>query len=175
VSEAEGTQPVDGGGDNGVAATEPEAAEVLEHDLEQLLGERDQMRTLAQQIQADFENYRKQAMKRETAIVERASESLLEQLLPVLDSFDAALVQLSDATDPALRKGVELVFAQLVGVLEHAGLERIDAAGKPFDPNEHEAVLQEDGDGDPLVAETMRTGYRLKGRVLRPAMVKVSR
>jgi molecular chaperone GrpE len=175
VSEADGTPPVDGGGDNGVATTEPEAAEVLEHDLEQLLGERDQMRTLAQQIQADFENYRKQAMKRETAIVERASESLLEQLLPVLDSFDAALMQLSTETDPALRKGVELVFAQLVGVLEHAGLERIDADGRAFDPNEHEAVLQEDGDGDPVVAETMRTGYRLKGRVLRPAMVKVSR
>lgn len=175
TTDAEGTQPVAGGGDNGVAATEPDAAEVLEHDLEALLGERDQMRSLAQQIQADFENYRKQAMKRETAIVERASESILEQLLPVLDSFDAALVQLSADTDPALRKGVELVFAQMVGVLEHAGLERIDADGKPFDPNEHEAVLQEDGDGDPVVAETMRSGYRLKGRVLRPAMVKVSR
>lgn len=175
TTDAEGTQPVAGGGDNGVAATEPDAAEVLEHDLEALLGERDQMRSLAQQIQADFENYRKQAMKRETAIVERASESILEQLLPVLDSFDAALVQLSADTDPALRKGVELVFAQMVGVLEHAGLERIDADGMPFDPNEHEAVLQEDGDGDPVVAETMRSGYRLKGRVLRPAMVKVSR
>ena len=110
-----------------------------------------------------------------TAIVERASESILEQLLPVLDSFDAALVQLSADTDPALRKGVELVFAQMVGVLERAGLERIDADGRPFDPNEHEAVLQEDGDGEPVVAETMRTGYRLKGRVLRPAMVKVAR
>lgn len=175
MTEPDTTEPVAGGGDNGVAATEPDAAAVLESDLERLLDERDQMRTLAQQIQADFENYRKQALKRETAIVERASESLLEQLLPVLDSFDAALVQLSDDTDPALRKGVELVFAQLVGVLEQAGLERIDAAGKPFDPNEHEAVLQEDGDGDPVVAETMRTGYRLKGRVLRPAMVKVSR
>lgn len=175
TTDAEGTHPVDGGGDNGVAATEPDAAEALEHDLEALLGERDQMRSLAQQIQADFENYRKQAMKRETAIVERASESLLEQLLPVLDSFDAALTQLSADTDPALRKGVELVFAQMVGVLEHAGLERIDADGKPFDPNEHEAVLQDDGDGEPVVAETMRTGYRLKGRVLRPAMVKVAR
>lgn len=175
MTDPDTTEPVAGGGDNGVAATEPDAAEILEHDLEALLGERDQMRSLAQQIQADFENYRKQAMKRETAIVERASESILEQLLPVLDSFDAALVQLSADTDPALRKGVELVFAQMVGVLEHAGLERIDADGRPFDPNEHEAVLQEDGDGEPVVAETMRTGYRLKGRVLRPAMVKVSR
>ena len=108
------------------------------------MGERDEMRALAQQIQADFENYRKQAMKRETAIVERASEALVEKLLPVLDSFDAALAQLSAETDAGVRKGVELVFAQLVGVLEAAGLERIDSDGAPFDPNEHEAVMHED-------------------------------
>jgi len=59
-------------------------------------------------------------------------------------------------------------------VLEKAGLERIDADGAPFDPNEHEAVLQDQGTGEPHVAETMRTGYRLKGRVLRPAMVRVT-
>jgi len=171
---ADGTQPADGGDDNDVVATEPDAAAVLEGDLDRLLGERDEMRALAQQIQADFENYRKQAMKRETAIVERASESLVGQLLPVLDSLDAAIAQLGD-TDPGVRKGVELVFAQFVGVLTQAGLERIEADGQPFDPNEHEAVLHEDGDGEPVVAETMRTGYRLKGRVLRPAMVKVSK
>jgi molecular chaperone GrpE len=60
-------------------------------------------------------------------------------------------------------------------VLEKAGLARIAALGAPFDPNEHEAVMQEDGDGEPVVADVMRTGYTLKGRVLRPAMVKVSR
>ena len=74
-----------------------------------------------------------------------------------------------------MRKGVELVFAELIAVLERAGLERIDAGGQPFDPNEHDAVLQEDGDGEPVVSEILRTGYRLKGRVLRPAMVKVAR
>jgi molecular chaperone GrpE len=152
-----------------------DAAAVVEDDLASLLGERDEMRALAQQIQADFENYRKQAMRRETAIVERASESLLERLLPVLDSFDAAMAQLDHETDPGIRKGVELVFSQLVAVLESAGLERIEADGAPFDPNEHEAVLHEDGDGEPVVAETMRAGYRVKGRVLRPAMVKVTK
>jgi molecular chaperone GrpE len=167
----ESTEVADSDGLDG----EAEAAEVLEGDLGRLLGERDEMRALAQQIQADFENYRKQAMRRETAIVERASESLVEALLPVLDSFDAAVSQLPDDTDPGVRKGVELVFAQLVDVLERAGLERMNADGRPFDPNEHEAVMQEDGDGEPVVAETMRTGYRLKGRVLRPAMVKVAK
>jgi molecular chaperone GrpE len=168
-------EPAAGVDDNGVADTEPDAAAAVENDLERMMGERDEMRALAQQIQADFENYRKQAMKRETAIVERASESLVEKLLPVLDSFEAAAAQLGDDTDAGVRKGVALVYSQLVGVLESAGLERIDSDGAPFDPNEHEAVLHEDGDGEPVVAETMRTGYRLKGRVLRPAMVKVSK
>ena len=151
------------------------AAEAVVSDLDRLLGERDEMRALAQQIQADFENYRKQAMKREGAIVERATEGLVEKLLPVLDSFEAAVAQLPPETDPGVRKGVELVFAQLVSALEGAGLERIEADGAPFDPNEHEAVVHEDGDGDPTVAATMRTGYRLKGRVVRPAMVKVTK
>jgi molecular chaperone GrpE len=75
-----------------------------------------------------------------------------------------------------VRKGVELVFAEFLAVLERNGLERIDATGVPFDPNVHDAVLQEGGsDGEPIVTETVRTGYRLKGRVLRPAMVKVAR
>lgn len=157
------------------ADAEAAAAEVVEGDLDQLLGERNEMRALAQQIQADFENYRKQAMKREAAIVQRASEALLEQLLPVLDSFDGALSQLPPDGDEQVRKGVELVHAQLIGVLEAAGLERIEADGAAFDPNEHEAVMHEDGDGEPVVAATMRTGYRVRGRVVRPAMVKVTK
>ncbi len=98
----------------------------------------------------------------------------MEALLPVLDSFELALGTLDDAEDK-VRKGFELVYAELLGSLEKAGLERIETDGKPFDPNVHEAVRFEDGDGDPMVAETMRPGYRLKGRVLRPAMVKVAR
>ena len=133
-----------------------------------------QYRELAQRVQADFENYRKRVLREQTALVERANESLVEAILPVLDSFELALSTL-DGAEEKVRKGVELVYAELVGVLEKNGLERIDTDGKPFDPNVHECVLQEDGDGEPVVAETMRTGYRLKGRVLRPAMVKVTR
>src|SRR3954467_8328282 len=172
--DAEVPQPAAGVDDNDVVDTEPEAAAVVEGDLARLMGERDEMRALAQQIQADFENYRKQAMRRETAIVERASESLVEKLLPVLDSFEAALGQLPAETDAGVRKGIELVCTQLVGVLESVGLERIDSDGAAFDPNEHEAAMHEEGAGEPRVDATMRTGYRLKGRVLRPAMVKVT-
>src|SRR5438046_9590143 len=102
----------------------------------------------------------------------------LEHLLPVLDSFELALKNLDSAGSDdieSVRKGVELVYAELLGVLEKAGLSRIEAEGKPFDPNGHEAVMQEDGDGEPVVTDVLRTGYTLKGRVLRPAMVKVTR
>jgi molecular chaperone GrpE len=158
----------------GDVTAEAEAGAVLEADLDRLAAERDQMRSLAQQVQADFENYKKQQMRRQTEHLERANEGLVEALLPVLDSFELALGALIDAEDN-VRKGVELVFAELLGVMEKAGVERIDALGRPFDPTEHEAVLQEDGDGEPVVADILRTGYRLKGRVLRPAMVKVAR
>ena len=151
-----------------------DAAAAVERDLDELTRERDDLRELAQRVQADFENYRKRILREQTAVVERATEQLVEGLLPVLDSFELALGTLDDA-DQKVRKGVELVYAELLGVLEKAGLERIETDGKPFDPNVHEAVLQDEGDGDPVVTDTMRTGYRLKGRVLRPAMVKVTR
>jgi molecular chaperone GrpE len=95
----------------------------------------------------------------------------------VLDSFEGALASIAVDTPEMekLRDGVTGIHAQLVSVLEKAGLERIDADGRPFDPAEHEAVLQNEGDADPHVAETLRTGYRLKGRVVRPSMVRVTR
>jgi molecular chaperone GrpE len=151
-----------------------DAADAVERDLEELTQERDDLRQLAQRVQADFENYRKRVLREQTAVVERATEGLVEALLPVLDSFELALGALDDA-DEKVVKGFELVYAELLGALERAGLERIETDGKPFDPNVHEAVIHEDGDGEPMVSDTMRTGYRMKGRVLRPAMVKVTR
>jgi molecular chaperone GrpE len=115
-------------------------------------------------------------LREQTALVERATEGLLEQLLPVLDSFELAVHNLQAGdVDEKVRKGIELAFAELVGVLERAGLERIDAHGAVFDPNQHEAVMQDEGDGEPHVGDVLRTGWRLSGRVLRPAMVKVTK
>ena len=93
----------------------------------------------------------------------------------MLDSFDGALADASTTDADQSSTGVERIHAQLLAVLEKHGLERIAADGEPFDPNEHEAVMQDDGAAEPAVAETMRAGYRLKGRVLRPAMVRVTR
>ena len=160
---------------------EEAAASELEADLaklSQLESERYEYLDTLRRVQAEFENYRKRVIKEQTALVDRATSGLVEQLLPVLDSFELALKNL-DAADSddieSVRKGVELVYAELLGVLEKAGLSRIEAEGKPFDPNVHEAVMKEDGDSEPIVTDVLRTGYTLKGRVLRPAMVKVTR
>ena len=142
--------------------------------LLQALAERDEYLSHLQRTPAEFDNYRKRMLRDQTVHVERAAAGLVEQLLPVLDSFELALN--SAGTDvERLRKGVELVYGELLGALEKAGLERIEALGKPFDPEEHEAVMHvEDDGGDPGVRDVVRSGYRFKGRVLRPAMVKVA-
>jgi molecular chaperone GrpE len=151
-------------------------AEQFTSDIEMLQRERDDLLDTTRRLQADFENYRKRVLREQTALAERAAEGLVEQLLPVLDSFELALMNIaSNDVDEKFRKGIELVYAELVGVLERAGLERINALGAPFDPNEHEAVMQDDGDGEPHVGDVLRAGWKLKGRVLRPAMVKVTR
>ena len=158
--------------------TEPEVveAELVTEDgeLAQLRVERDEYLAHLQRTQAEFDNFRKRTLRDQTVHLERATAGLIEQLLPVLDSFELALN--SAGTDvERLRKGVELVYGELIGVLEKAGLERIEAHGKPFDPEEHEAVMHvESDDGEPGVRDVVRAGYRLKGRVLRPAMVKVA-
>lgn len=167
--------------DEAAVSEEEAAASELEADLAkltQLVSERDEYLDTLRRVQAEFENYRKRVIKEQTALVDRATEGLVEQLLPVLDSLELALKNF-DAPDAdpsdSVRKGVELVYGQMLGVLEKAGLSRIEAEGKPFDPNVHEAVMQEDGDGEPVVSDVLRTGYTLKGRELRPAMVKVTK
>jgi len=159
---------------------EAAAAEIVESDLAQIEGERAELMDMLRRTQADFENYRKRVQREQVTLVERANERLLEDLLPVLDSFDGAVASLAtsgvgDLDVDKLRNGVVGIHTQLVGVLQKNGLERIEAQDAPFDPNEHEAVMQDDGDGEPHVGQIMRTGYRLKGRVLRPAMVSVTR
>ena len=123
------------------------AAAAVEVDLDATRrASSDEVRELAQRVQADFENYRKRMLPRADRARRAGQRGISSQLLPVLDNFELALASLDDA-DETVRKGVELRVRRPVAVLEKAGLERIDADGKPFDPNEHEAVAQEDGDG----------------------------
>jgi molecular chaperone GrpE len=158
---------------------EPAADENDDGALELAVAQRDEFLADLQRLQADFDNYRKRVMREQTVLVERAAERLVEDLLPALDAFDLAMSSVANLPNEheKVKKGIELTYAQLRGVLEKAGLERLDPVGEPFDPNEHDAVMHvDDGDHDePTVVDVMRAGYRLKGRTLRPAMVKVAK
>ncbi len=144
-----------------VDAARAEAAEYLDH---------------LRRLQAEFDNYRKRVLKEQTDAVERASVPAIQRLLEVLDDFELALMSANDKPDfDRFLHGVELVYAKLADTLKAEGLERMDAQGKPFDPEQHEALMQT-GDGDHLVvADVLRPGYTLRGRVIRPAGVRVNR
>ena len=144
------------------------SVEELILDLERTIVERDQYLDSLRRNQADFENYRKRVAKQAGEDAARAAESLVDKLLPVLDACDGAVAHGAAEVEP--------IFASLLGTLEKEGLVRINPAGEPFDPNVHEAVLHEpalDDDAGTVVSDVLRPGYIWKGRVVRPAMVKV--
>jgi molecular chaperone GrpE len=123
-------------------------------------------------VAADFDNFRKRAMRDQQLIVDRAAERVLSSILPVLDSFDAALaIGANTETEEKLLGGMRGTHAQLMDVLAKEGLEPIATIGEPFDPEVHEAVMTSGGDGPLIVAQELRRGYRLRGRVLRAALV----
>ncbi|MCA1726747.1 MAG: nucleotide exchange factor GrpE, partial [Actinobacteria bacterium] len=129
-----------------------------------------------QRLQAEFDNYRKRVLKEQTRAVEMASEPFVRRLLEVLDEFELALLASERSPDFAkFLKGVELVYAKMQDILRAEGVEPIEAEGKPFDPSLHEALMQTEEEGDPYVADVFRQGYVMRGRVLRPAGVKVGR
>ena len=156
-------------------APRPEEAEGGE--LARARAESAEYRDHLQRLQAEFDNYRKRVLKEQTRAVELAAQPAMLRLLEVLDEFDLALMAAERSPDfDQFRRGVELVYAKLVDSLRAEGLERIDAEGRPFDPVEHEALMQSgESEGDPHVAEVFRPGYRLKGSVLRPASVRIER
>ncbi|HEX5938295.1 MAG TPA: nucleotide exchange factor GrpE [Actinomycetota bacterium] len=153
------------------------ATEEREDPLAAARGEAAQYREHLQRLQAEFENYRKRVLREQTQAVDLAARPVIARLLEVLDDFDLALMHAQDRPDfDRFLHGVELVYAKLVDTLRAEGLERIEARGKPFDPELHEALMQSgEGDGDPVVADVLRPGYTMKGRVLRPAGVRVER
>ena len=156
-----------GGVDDG-EVNEEISVETLVTDLERLAVEREQFLDAYRRTQADFENFRKQAQRRQEDQVARLVGGLVERLLPVLDACDAAMAHGATAE-------VEPIASALLGALEKEGLVRIDPIGEPFDPTVAEAVVHEPGDGgEHVVSEVMRAGYSWHGRVLRPAMVKVT-
>jgi molecular chaperone GrpE len=129
-------------------------------------------------LQADFDNYRKRTLREQTARAASASQALVARLLPVLDNFELAVSHAEQSRDfDRMLKGVEMVFGELREVLQSEGLVKIEAEGKPFDPERHEAVVavEQEGAEPGTVVDVVRNGYELRGKVLRPAMVKVAK
>ena len=129
---------------------------------------------------ADFENFKKRAAREKQDAIRFGNESLLQKLVPVLDHFDMALSAAQaggvEAAKP-LQDGIQMIYQQLKNALVEAGLEEVDAAGKPFDPNLHEAVAQSETTEAPegQVVQQLRKGYKLRERLLRPASVVVAK
>jgi molecular chaperone GrpE len=182
--------------------TDPrEAGKLMEALAEEALvaAERDEYLDALRRLQADFDNFRKRSMRQQTELLERATEGLCVRLLPVLDAFDLATAHVrSQGETGDAAKALEQIDSLLRDTLAREGVVRIDAVGVPFDPTVHDAVgtgeamkpadsgetgdetgeTDESGEidapaGGPIVAQVMRAGYRLKSKVLRPAMVLV--
>jgi molecular chaperone GrpE len=143
----------------------------LEYD--QVKGERDQLIDRVARLQAEFENARKRAERERTEFRDYATGNVVEQFLPVLDNFSLALK--STGTAEQLRSGVELIVKQMDEVLRQLQVTPVATVGETFDPRLHEAIgtVERDDLPDHSVAEEVRRGYKLRERLLRPAMVRV--
>jgi molecular chaperone GrpE len=146
-----------------------------ETELQKLKAERDSLLDRLARAQAEFENARRRASKEQQDFRDYATVDTVKSLLPVIDSFERALQVKSEPGD--FRSGVELIYKQLQDALAKLGVHPIAAKGEPFDPHVHEAIeMVETSDAaDHEVLEELQRGYKLKDRLLRPAMVKVAK
>ena len=168
--------PADGFQEKSATGDPQGAVATADGELEKLRAERNDLFERLARLQAEFDNYRKRAAKENADFRDFAVSDAARALLPVIDSFTLALKN-STAKPEDLRKGVELIFKQLQDVLQKLNVERIPAQGEPFDPRVHEAIeMVETNDApDHHVLEELQPGYRIKGRLLRPAMVRVAK
>ena len=167
------------------AATQPEQAadaapagapdSAVQTELQKVKEERDSLVDRMARMQAEFENARRRNQREQQEYREFALTEAIKLLLPILDSFDRALA--SGAADEDFRSGMQLIDRQLHDILGKLGVSEIEAEGQPFDPNLHEAIemVETDQAEDNHVFQELQRGYRLKGRLLRPAMVRVAR
>ncbi len=129
---------------------------------------------LAQTRQADFENFRRRVEREKTETIDYAAAETIRTLLPIVDDFERSLGV--ETTDHTYAKGVQLIHTRLTEVLAKLGLEPIDTIGKPFDPNVHHGIemVETDEAEDQTVLGEFQKGYNFRGKLLRPAMVRVA-
>jgi molecular chaperone GrpE len=148
-------------------------------ELERLNQEVQQMKDQHLRMLAEFENTKKRLHREKEEFVRYAAETMVHELLPIVDSLDQALIAVDKQADSeAIIKGVHLIYRQLLGLLEKEGVKRIPTVGQPFDPHQHEALAHaqaQDGEIDGTIVEEVHVGYTMHGKVIRPAMVKVAK
>ena len=176
--EESGNGSVSDSGQGTVASADAEAtaspeAPVSRADFEKLKAERDQLLDRLARMQAEFENARKRGERERTEFRDYAIGSVVEQFLPVVDNFELALK--STGSEEQLRSGVGLIVKQMEEILSKMQVIPVPTVGEPFDPRLHEALgsVERDDMPDNHVAEEIRRGYKLRERLLRPAMVRV--
>lgn len=139
--------------------------------------EDEELETRYLRLQADFANYKKRIEKEKESIYTFANEKLVSELLDVIDNFERAFSSVDEKVEnDSFFEGVTMVYKQLINILEKNGLEEIEAKNQKFDPNLHHAVMQEANDevDENTVIDVFQKGYKLKNKVIRPSMVKVS-
>jgi molecular chaperone GrpE len=170
--------------DKSEVAEQPATAEMTPQQLTELqsrAAKADENWERLLRVTADFENFKKRAARERTEASQFANASLLQKLLPILDNFEmaqaAAQTTQGDNKLASLQTGVAMIQQQMKSALAEAGLEELDASGKAFDPNFHEAVSQQETDTVPEghVVQQLRKGYKLRERLLRPATVVVAK
>lgn len=160
-------------------SVESEEIKDLKSKLEIKTGEAEESYDRLLRVSAEFENYKKRTAREMADFKKYANQSLLRELLPAIDSLELAIkaaAEASDNTDACLLDGVELTRKEILKVFENFHVEPIDALGKPFDPNFHEAVMREESDEHPenTVVNELQKGYLMHDRLLRPSMVVVA-
>jgi molecular chaperone GrpE len=170
--------------DNGADADDTEAIEVepeerihaLDEEVDEFAEQNAMLLDSLKRLKADFDNYRKRMLKEQTRILETAEADLITKLLPVIDNLQRALESAGEGEASGLGEGVAMVLELMLSVLAKEGLEVIDPAGEPFDPEHHEAMMVVETSECPegTVVGVVQKGYRFNGLLLRPAMVRVS-
>jgi len=170
VEPAEGFPP--SGNETGPKSEDPDS---LQQKVNQLEQEKEELMNRLVRLQADFDNYRKRTRVEKEELEKQANFNLIQRLLPVIDNLERAC-QTSGENSEDIREGVQMVTRQFKEILEKEGVTPIECPGEPFDPNCHEAVMVEDSSEHPpnTVLDELQKGYKMKDKVLRASMVKVS-
>ena len=159
------------------AADETAGSDNVSGEVEALQKKYNELNDSHLRLMAEFDNYRKRTMREKADLIKTGGEGALKNLLPIIDDFERALQNVRTAEDvEAVKEGVDLIFGKFMGYLSQQGVKPIEAVGKPFDPNFHNAVMhvEDENLGENVVAVELQKGYTYKDSIVRHSMVQVA-